>query len=58
MEDAATSEDMRWIELLLSTPVVLWAGWHFFARGVYSVATRSPNMWTLIASGTTAAYAY
>jgi len=48
----------NWAELLLSTPVILWAGWPFFVRGLRSVATRSPNMWTLIASGTTAAYAY
>jgi len=48
----------NWIELLLSTPVVLWAGWPFFVRGARSVVTRSPNMWTLIGSGTAAAYLY
>lgn len=48
----------NWIELVLSTPVVLWAGWPFFVRGVQSIARRSPNMWTLIASGTAAAYGY
>ena len=47
-----------WVELLLSAPVVLWAGWPFFARGVESVVRRSPNMWTLIALGTGAAFAY
>jgi Cu+-exporting ATPase len=47
-----------WIELLLSTPVVLWAGWPFFVRGVQSVKNRSPNMWTLISLGVTAAYGY
>jgi Cu+-exporting ATPase len=46
------------IELALSTPVVLWAGWPFFARGVQSVLNRSPNMWTLIGSGVAAAYGY
>ena len=46
------------IELALSTPVVLWAGWPFFARGLQSVRNRSPNMWTLIGSGVAAAYGY
>ena len=47
-----------WVELVLSTPVVLWAGWPFFVRGVQSVINRSPNMWTLIGLGTSAAYIY
>lgn len=47
-----------WIELVLATPVVLWAGWPFFVRGVQSIRNRSPNMWTLIGSGTAAAYVY
>ncbi|MEO6078155.1 MAG: heavy metal translocating P-type ATPase [Steroidobacteraceae bacterium] len=47
-----------WIELALSLPVVLWAGWPFFARGVQSVVQRSPNMWTLISLGTGAAFVY
>ena len=47
-----------WVELALGTPVVLWAGWPFFVRGVQSVQNRSPNMWTLIALGTGAAYIY
>ncbi|MBI5920687.1 MAG: heavy metal translocating P-type ATPase [Betaproteobacteria bacterium] len=51
-------QTQNWIELLLSTPVILWAGWPFFERGVRSVVTRNPNMWTLIASGTAAAYLY
>ncbi len=46
------------IELLLSVPIVLWAGWPFFVRGVQSVRLRSPNMWTLIGLGTGAAFAY
>ena len=41
-----------WIELVLSLPVMLWAGWPFFVRGVQSVINRSPNMWTLIGLGT------
>ena len=47
-----------WIELALSTPVVLWAGWPFFVRAAASVRNRSPNMWTLIGTGVAAAYGY
>ncbi|WP_228535047.1 heavy metal translocating P-type ATPase [Noviherbaspirillum malthae] len=48
----------NWIEFMLATPVVLYAGWPFFVRWVQSLANRSPNMWTLIGTGTGAAYAY
>ena len=48
----------NWIELALSTPVVLWAGWPFFKRFAQSIRHRSPNMWTLIGSGVGAAYCY
>ncbi|UJW80334.1 copper-transporting P-type ATPase [Hydrogenophaga sp. SL48] len=47
-----------WIELVLTAPVVLWAGWPFFVRGAQSIRQRSPNMWTLISLGTGAATAY
>ena len=47
-----------WIELLLTLPIVLWAGKPFFERAVQSVIQRSPNMWTLIGLGTGAAFAY
>jgi Cu+-exporting ATPase len=47
-----------WLELALSAPIVLWAGWPFFERGVQSVMHRSPNMWTLIGLGTAAAFIY
>jgi Cu+-exporting ATPase len=47
-----------WIQFLLGTPVVLWAGWPFFVRGWQSVVNRSLNMFTLIALGTGAAYLY
>ena len=46
------------VELVLSVPVVLWAGWPFFVRGAQSVVHRSPNMWTLISLGTGAAFLY
>ena len=47
-----------WIELVLTLPIVLWAGWPFFVRGFQSVINRSPNMWTLIGLGTGAAFVY
>ncbi|MDM0122734.1 copper-translocating P-type ATPase [Variovorax sp. J2L1-78] len=47
-----------WVELVLSLPVLLWAGGPFFVRGWQSVVHRSPNMWTLISLGTGAAFVY
>jgi Cu+-exporting ATPase len=47
-----------WLELLLSSPVVLWAGWPFFQRWAQSISNRSPNMWTLIGTGVGAAFLY
>jgi len=47
-----------WIELVLATPVVLWAGWPFFQRWAISIRTWQPNMWTLIGTGTGAAFLY
>ena len=53
------STDLRtWIEFALATPVVLWAGWPFFVRGVASIRSGNLNMWTLIATGVSAAYLY
>jgi Cu+-exporting ATPase len=48
----------NWIQLLLATPVVLWAGWPFFVRGWHSLKTRNLNMFTLIAMGTGVAWGY
>jgi Cu+-exporting ATPase len=48
----------NWLQLLLATPVVLWAGWPFFVRAVASVKNRSLNMFSLIALGTGAAWLY
>ncbi|MGF6311549.1 Cu+-exporting ATPase [Bradyrhizobium sp. i1.8.4] len=48
----------NWISFVLATPVVLWAGAPFFARGWQSLVTRNLNMFTLIAIGTGVAYAY
>ncbi|MEZ4256854.1 MAG: copper-translocating P-type ATPase [Polyangiales bacterium] len=47
-----------WLELALTTPVVVWGGWPFLARGWNSVRLRSPNMFTLIAVGTCAAFGF
>ncbi len=47
-----------WIQLALSTPVVLWAGAPFFQRGWASLLSRNLNMFTLIALGTGTAYLY
>jgi Cu+-exporting ATPase len=51
-------EIMRWIQLLLATPVVVWGGAPFFARGWVSIVNRRLNMFTLIAIGTGTAYTY
>jgi Cu+-exporting ATPase len=48
----------NWIQLVLATPVVLWAGWPFFVRGWRSLVTRHLNMFTLIALGTGVAWVY
>jgi Cu+-exporting ATPase len=53
-----STEARTWIELALSAPVVLWAGWPFFVRCLQSIRNRSPNMWTLIGIGVTAAFGY
>jgi Cu+-exporting ATPase len=49
---------VAWAELLLATPVVLWAGWPFLVRGWQSVRNRSLNMFSLIALGTLAAWSF
>ncbi len=48
----------NWIQLVLATPVVLWAGWPFFVRGGHSLVSRNLNMFTLIAMGTGVAWLY
>ncbi|TKB83514.1 MAG: heavy metal translocating P-type ATPase [Nitrospira sp.] len=49
---------LNWIQWLLATPVVLWGGFPFFQRGWASIVNRAPNMFTLIAIGTGAAYGF
>jgi Cu+-exporting ATPase len=51
-------QSTQWIELVISTPVVLWGGWPFFQRGWASIMNRHLNMFTLIAIGTGVAYVY
>jgi len=58
MQHALPAGWLAWIELLLATPVLAWAGWPFFQRGWASVVNRSTNMFTLIAMGTGVAYMY
>jgi len=48
----------RWVQFLLSTPVVWWAGWPFFVRGAQSIRHRHWNMFTLITLGVGAAWIY
>ncbi len=49
---------LNWFQFLIATPVVLWGGWPFFVRGWASLVNRSLNMFTLIAIGTGAAFAF
>ncbi len=58
LETLVSERASVWIQFVLSTPVVLWAGWPFFVRGWASVRTRNLNMFTLIALGTGTAYLY
>lgn len=52
------SQTSNWLQMVLATPVVLWAGWPFFERGWQSLVTRHLNMFTLIAMGTGVAWIY
>jgi Cu+-exporting ATPase len=58
LQHAVSPALLAWVQLVLATPVVLWAGWTFFERGALSFVRRSLNMFTLIAIGTGAAYAF
>ncbi len=58
LDNLVPPRNSNWIQFALSTPVVLWAGWPFFARAWASVVHRSLNMFSLIALGTGAAYVY
>ena len=58
VQNALSPTLLRWIQLTLATPVVLWAGWPFFQRGWASIVNRRLNMFTLVATGTGVAYLY
>jgi Cu+-exporting ATPase len=58
IHDVISEKASDWIQLVLATPVVLWAGWPFFERGWTSVRTRNLNMFTLIAMGTGVAWSF
>jgi Cu+-exporting ATPase len=57
-ENWVMGDTSRWIQFLLATPVVLWAGWPFFERGWLSLVMRHLNMFTLIAIGVGTAYLF
>lgn len=58
LDTLATVKTYEWLEMILTTPVVLWAGWPFYVRAVQSVINRSLNMFTLIGLGVSVAYIY
>ena len=58
LHDNVSATASAWTQLVLATPVVLWAGWPFFVRGWASVRTRNLNMFTLIAMGTGVAWTF
>jgi Cu+-exporting ATPase len=57
-EHVANGTVSRWVQFILSTPVVVWAGWPFFVRGARSLRGRHWNMFTLIALGVGSAYVF
>jgi Cu+-exporting ATPase len=58
LEQYVPAAPLRWTELALATPVVLWGGWPFFVRAWHSLVNRSLNMFTLIGMGVGVAYGY
>ena len=58
VEHLASPTTLRFVELALATPVVLWGGWPFFVRAWQSVVFRSLNMFTLIGLGVSVASVY
>ncbi|MBX9812142.1 MAG: heavy metal translocating P-type ATPase [Burkholderiales bacterium] len=53
-----SARPLQWVEFLLATPAVVWAGWPLFVRGWQSVVNRHLNMFTLIALGVGVAWLY
>jgi len=58
IEELASPKILGWLEFILATPVVLWAGWVFYVRAVQSVINKSLNMFSLIGLGVSVAYIY
>ncbi len=58
IDNLASAKTLGWWEFILATPVVLWAGWPFYIRGIQSVINKSLNMFTLISLGVSVAYIY
>ncbi len=58
IDNLAAPQTLGWLELILATPVVLWAGWPFYVRGLQSIINKSLNMFTLIGLGVSVAYIY
>ena len=58
LERIVSLETLGWIQLVMTTPVVLWCGWPFFVRAWHSIINRSLNMFTLIGLGVGVAYIY
>ncbi len=58
VQQVISTRILKYIQLVLATPVVLWGGWPFFKRGWASIVNRSLNMFTLIAIGTGVAFWY
>ena len=58
LQGAMPAPIRTWIELVLATPAVMWAGWPLFVRGWDSIVNRSLNMFTLIGMGIGVAYGY
>ena len=58
LQQLAPMSTLAWLQLILATPVVLWAGWPFFVRGWQSIVTRNLNMFTLIALGVGVGYVF
>jgi len=58
IESLASPKTLGWLEFILATPVVLWAGWVFYVRAIQSLINKSLNMFTLIGLGVSVAYIY
>ena len=58
LDEWISARASQWLQLLLTTPIVLWYGWPFFVRGWRSLISRNLNMFTLIAIGVAAAWLY